>query len=675
VSVTLPLHDVLVVGAGVTGLNQLHRCVEEGFDTVLLEAGTGVGGTWFWNRYPEARFDSESYTYGFLFSEELFREWDWSEEYAGQPEVERYFNHVVDRFDLRRHIRFGAAVDSAVFDELAGTWTVTTAAGEVYRARFVVAATGVLSVPFRPDIPGQDVFRGPQFHTGRWPAEPVDLAGKRVALIGTGSSGVQIVPAVSDVVERLFVFQRTPDWVTPLNNAPLPPGRMAELQADFAAVKEHLDGSPSGFLHALPSIRSEEHDAEQRREFFEKLYASGGFRKLSENYLDFTTNPEVNAEWCAFLAEKIRETVHDPEVAEALIPKDHGYGGRRPPFGTGYYEAYNAPSVELVVTRDNEIVRLTETGVETADGVVREVDLVVWGTGWDFGTGALNRIGARGRGGAALEDHWKDGPRTYLGLATAGFPNLFFPGGPHGSSGNNPRYNEDQVEFVLGLLRRARERGAATVEVTEAAEAEWTELMDTTPNRAGFLESSYFFGANIPGKPVKQLLNPTGRWHMKALMREAEAADYPTFVLGGAAPEDLRRLGYNTMVEIVGRAYPPAKPRLGPDDPIPDRRDGRIADEAVQIGDVSVWSQLWARPGLSHRDRSLVTLGILLALGAEDEFGSHVRIGLGNGLTREEISEVVYHGAGYAGFPRAMAARKAARTALGEDSPPRKEQR
>ncbi|GLY38927.1 steroid monooxygenase [Amycolatopsis sp. NBRC 101858] len=527
--------DVLIVGAGVTGINQLYRARQEGFSALLLDEAEGVGGTWYWNRYPEARFDSESYSYGYLFSRELWEEWEWSEEYAGQPEVERYFNHVVDKFDLRRDLRLGRRVTSAVYDQGAGTWTVTTGSGEVYRSRYVVAATGVLSVPFRPVVPGQDVFRGVQYHTGRWPADAVDLRGKRVALIGTGSSGVQLVPALADVVESLTVYQRTPDWCTPLNNAPIPAARQAELKRDYEAVKHTLETSPSGFLHELPNRYAEADTAEERAVFFEKLWKSGGFRKLSTNYIDFLHNPEVNGEWCAFVAGKIRETVRDQETAEKLIPRDHGYGGRRPPFGTGYYEAYNNPSVRLVSLRDTPLVQLTETGVETADGVVRDADVVIWATGWDFGTGALNKLGVRGRAGLALDDYWKDGPRTYLGLASAGFPNFFFPGGPHGSTGNNPRYNGDQVEFVTALMVHAREHGAVVAEVSAAAEEEWTTLMNDQAGRSSFLESSYFYGANIPGKPRKQLLNPTGRSNMQKVATETAAAGFPVFEFGAPA--------------------------------------------------------------------------------------------------------------------------------------------
>ncbi|MET7335389.1 NAD(P)/FAD-dependent oxidoreductase [Nonomuraea sp. NPDC005650] len=521
--------DVLVVGAGVTGIYQLYRARAAGFSVKLLEAGDGVGGTWYWNRYPEARFDSESYTYGYLFSKELWEEWEWSEQFAGQPEIERYFNHVADRFDLRRHMVFNSTVTSAVYDEAAGRWAVTSNDGFLYRARFLIAATGVLSIPFIPGIPGRESFRGEQHHTGRWPKTPIDFTGKRVAQIGTGSSGVQIVPAIADQVASLTVYQQVADWCTPLNNAPITPVEQADLKADFEAIRETLNTSPSGFLHELPTRKGADETKEQRREFYEKLWNSPGFRKLSQTYLDMTTDPEINAEWCEFMAGKIRGIVKDPVTAEKLIPKGHGYGGRRPPFVTGYFEAFNNSNVSLVDLNERPITRITETGIETADGL-REFDIVIWATGYDFGTGALNRMGVQGRGGLALKEHWSEGPLTYLGVVTAAFPNFFFPGGPHGAAGNNPRYSGDQVDFITDLLVYARDHGYGVIEVDGAAEDEWTGAMNSS-TQSSFLKSSYFYGSNIPGKPVRQLLNPAGRWKLHELIAEAVKTEYSMFKL------------------------------------------------------------------------------------------------------------------------------------------------
>ncbi|MFL6206637.1 MAG: flavin-containing monooxygenase [Acidimicrobiales bacterium] len=520
--------DVLVVGAGITGIYQLFRAREAGFSVGLLEAGDGVGGTWFWNRYPGARFDSESYTYGYFFSQELFDEWEWSEHFAGQPEVERYLNHVVDRFDLRRHMRFGAQVASARFDEGSATWAVTTDGGDVVRARFLISSTGVLSVPYVPDVPGQDDFLGVQQHTGRWPASPVELAGKRVAVIGTSSSGVQVVAAIVDEVAALTVYQRSANWCTPLNNRPITAEEQAALRADFEQLRHTVSTSVHGFHHPVNERSAFDDTPEARLAFFEEMWASPGFMKFTSNYVDLLTNPEANAEWCEFIAGKIRELVHDPDTAERLIPTDHRYGEKRPPYVAGYFEVFNEPHVELVDLRDTPIVRLTPTGIDTTGGT-REHDVIVWATGFDFGTGALRRMGIRGRGGLALEDHWADGPTTFLGVQTAGFPNLFFPGGPHAAAGNNPRYNGDQVDFITDLLVHARARGCDLVEVTSEAEDRWTATIDKAAARTPFGTIGQYVGGNIPGKPRRYLLNAAGRPKLFSTIAEVVDAGYADF--------------------------------------------------------------------------------------------------------------------------------------------------
>jgi cation diffusion facilitator CzcD-associated flavoprotein CzcO len=533
--VEVPGVDVLVVGAGISGIYQLYRAREAGFSALLLEAGGGVGGTWYWNRYPGARFDSESYTYAYLFSKELFDEWEWQEHFAGQPEIERYLNHVVDRFDLRRHMRFAAEVTSALYHEPSGTWSVTTSDGRPFRSRFLIAATGVLSVPHLPDVPGRTSFRGAQQHTGRWPATPVDFAGKRIAVIGTGSSGVQIIPAIAGEVASLTVYQRTANWCTPLNNAPITPAEQARLRTGFDAICDALRTSPSGFLHRAHDRATFDDPEPERTAFYEQMWNSPGFAKLISHYTDLLFDPTANAEWCAFLAAKVRSIVHDPETAEKLVPKDHRFGEHRPPYVTGYYEVYNQPNVSLVDLTQVPIVRVTERGIETADGV-REFDVIVWATGFDFGTGALTRMGIRGRGGLALEDHWADGPRTFLGLQTAGFPNFFFPGGPHAAAGNNPRYNSDQVDFVTSTLVYVRDHGWGTIEVGHEAEDQWTSMVDHWATKApSFGQSSYYFGANIPGKPRKYLLNSGGRPKLFKEIARVVETDYQAFRLARAA--------------------------------------------------------------------------------------------------------------------------------------------
>jgi cation diffusion facilitator CzcD-associated flavoprotein CzcO len=537
-----PAVDVLVAGAGITGIYQLYRAREAGFSVQLLEAGDGVGGTWFWNRYPGARFDSESYTYAYLFSKELYDEWEWQEHFAEQPEIERYLNHVVDRFDLRRHIRLGARVTSATYDEGSATWTVRTQDGSECRARFLISATGILSVPYFPDVPGREDFRREQHHTGLWPSTPVEFTGKRIAVIGTGSSGVQLIPVAAEEAESLTVYQRTANWCTPLNNAPITREEQARLRADFASICETLNTSAAGFLHQ-PHDRATFDDSEEaRRAFFEKLWRSPGFTKLTSNYTDLLFDERANAEWCEFVAQKIRSLVHDPATADKLIPKGHRYGEHRPPFVTGYFEAYNRPNVSLIDLNETPMVRLTERGIETADGE-REFDIVVWATGFDFGTGALLRMGIRGRGGLALEDHWADGPQTFLGVQTSGFPNFFFPGGPHAAAGNNPRYNGDQVDFITQTLVYTRDNGYDVIEVDPAAEGDWTAMVDRNAVKPpSFGQSSYYFGANIPGKPRRYLLNSAGRPKLFSVIADEVANGYKSFRLSRSVEKSSARI-------------------------------------------------------------------------------------------------------------------------------------
>ena len=539
--------DVLVVGAGITGIYQLHRAREAGFSALLLEAGQGVGGTWYWNRYPGARFDSESYTYGYLFSEELFRDWEWSEHFAAQPETERYLNHVVDRFDLRRSMRFGAAVTSAVWDDASSCWVVTTRSGVIERAsapaddarsvvrgRYLVCATGVLSVPYIPDVPGRDAFEGVQVHTGRWPADGVDVVGQRVAVVGTSSSGVQVVPAIVDEVAALTVYQRSANWCTPLNNRPITAEEQAELRAGFAELKRVLDTSVHGFHHPLNPRSAFEDSAEERRAFFERMWASPGFMKFTSNYVDILSNPQANAEWCAFIAQQIRSVVRDPEVAERLIPTDHRYGEKRPPYVAGYFEAFNRPHVELVDLKATPMAGVTATGIATTERH-RDHDVIVWATGFDFGTGAMLRMGIVGRDGEALTDHWAEGPTTFLGLATAGFPNLFFPGGPHAAAGNNPRYNGDQVDFVTEVLVEARERAGAVVEPTPEAEERWSAMVDRAATETPFGTIGQYVGGNIPGKPRRYLLNAGGRPKLHKELQRVRDTGYAALGLSPVA--------------------------------------------------------------------------------------------------------------------------------------------
>ncbi|MFV0316738.1 MAG: flavin-containing monooxygenase [Microthrixaceae bacterium] len=522
--------EVLVIGAGVTGLYQLYRAREDGFSALLVEAGDDVGGTWYWNRYPEARLDSESFTYAYLFSEELFGEWEWTELFAEQPEIERYFQHFAQRFDLYPMIEFGTRVDAVVWNESNGTWTVTAQDGRSWVARNVVAATGMLSYPYIPEIEGRDDFGGVSIHTGLWPAEGIDVSAKRVAVIGTGSSGVQVIPPIAGDAAELVVYQRTPNWCTPLNNSPISPADYEALRDDFEQIRNTLNTSPTGFLRPPPELMSTEHSERERQEFYERMWNSPGFAKLLDNYKDLMSDPEVNGEWCEFIAAKVREVVKDPQTADRLIPTDHRFGAKRPPFVTGYFEVFNEPHVSLVSLTETPIVRIDAHGIETTDGR-RDFDVIVWATGFDYGTGHLRHLGVRGVGGQRLEDHWGDGPLTYLGVQTSGFPNFFFPGGPHGASANIPRYNTDQVDYVADLLVSMRRQGYDIVDVPTEMQDSFTQMIDDKARYVPFTDVSYFFGSNIPGKPVKNLLNPGGRPMLFKFIDEARSADYAPLLL------------------------------------------------------------------------------------------------------------------------------------------------
>ena len=521
--------DIVIVGAGILGIYQLYLAVQAGYSVRVLEQGGGVGGTWYWNRYPGCRFDSESYTYGYLFSEELWHEWDWSEEFAPQPETERYLNHVVDKFDLRRHIQLNSQVRSAVWDEGSVCWVIRTSGGFEFQSQYLVTATGVLSVPQYPDVPGREEFCGESHHPARWPREPVDFTGKRVAIVGTGSSGVQIGPMIADEVESLVMYQRSATWVTPLNNHPISAEQQAYLKANYASIKAELDASVSGFLHKRAGKKAFDDTREERRAFFEKVWNSPGFSKIDTNYDDMLFNKEANAEWCAFMAEKIRGIVHDPVQAERLIPKDHRYVGLRPPYVCGYYEMFNKPNVSLVSLRETPIVKVTETAIETSDGL-REFDIVIWATGFDFGTGAMLRMGIVGAGGVKLNDYWADGPVTFLGIMAHGFPNLFFPGGPHGASGNNPRYGALQNDFVQNLIDYARDRGRRRIEVTKEAEQAWMDMIAKLEAYAPFEKRGQYYGGNTPGKAKAYLLNPGGRPKLDEFMAKTVETGYQGFL-------------------------------------------------------------------------------------------------------------------------------------------------
>jgi cation diffusion facilitator CzcD-associated flavoprotein CzcO len=410
--------DVIIIGAGMAGMYQLLKLREQGFSVRVFEAGDGLGGTWFWNRYPGCRFDSESWSYGYSFSKELLQEWDWTENFSPQPETLRYLNFVADKFDLRKDIQFNARARRAVYDEQANRWDVTFEDDSKARAKVLVAATGPLSAPQMPTIPGVDDFKGETYHTALWPRDPngfgpanISFAGKRVGVIGTGATGIQVIQEVAKSAAELFVFQRTPNWCAPLHNSRIDAPTMAKIKADYPAIFKRCNEAFACFIHTFdPRSALEVSDAE-REALFEKLYAEPGFGIWLGTFRDVLTDPRANKLAGDFIARKIRERVKDPAIADKLIPRDHGFGTRRVPMETNYYEVYNQPNVKLIDVKQSPIERITARGVKAAHGDY-PLDMIIYATGFEAVTGALARIEFRGVGGRALQDKWAKGPET-----------------------------------------------------------------------------------------------------------------------------------------------------------------------------------------------------------------------------------------------------------------------
>ena len=491
-------HEVIIIGAGVCGIYMLHSLLEMGVDARVLEAGSGPGGTWFWNRYPGARFDSESYSYGYSFDPEILEEWNWSEHFAAQPETLRYLNFVVDKLGIRGDMQFDSRVASAVFDEEENAWTLTLDDGRTYVCTFLLTAIGMLSAATPPRIEGRERFRGQSFHTYYWPHEGVELAGKRVAVIGTGATGVQVIAEIADKVGDLTVYQRRPNWCAPLNNAPITPEEMEGIRARYPEFFEQMSKTPGSFLHGPDYRAFDEVSESDRIDFWNQLYRSPGFGVWLGNFRDVLVEEGPNRIYSDFIADRIRERVNDPEVAEKLIPKDHGFGTRRVPMETRYYEAYNRDNVHLVDVNDTPIECITEKGIRTSDQE-REFDIIIYATGFDAITGAFDRIDITGLDGRKLADKWKDGPITYLGLATAGFPNLLTLAGPQGASvsSNFPPNIEVGVRWATRLIGYLREHGHSRIEALPEAEEAWIgEIMQSYEGALLTSTKSWFTGYN-----------------------------------------------------------------------------------------------------------------------------------------------------------------------------------
>lgn len=493
--------DAVVVGAGFSGLYALHRLRNIlGLNVQVYEAGGGIGGTWYWNRYPGARCDGPSFSYSYSFSEELDQEWRWSEKYASQPEIEKYLNHVADRFDLRRDIRLNTRVVSATYDEVGRIWVIGTDDGRHVHARFFISAAGILSAGNIPDYKGRDTFEGDTYFTGQWPHEGVDFSGQRIGIIGTGSTGIQIIPIVAQQAAHLTVFQRTPNYAIPLRNEPIQAKAEREIKNNYPELRRKERASPSGLPLDPPSRSALDVSPAERREIYEAGWRAGGF-ELIASFKDLVTNREANETIAEFIVEKIRARVHDPELAEKLVPR-HFFGTKRPALEAGYFETFNRDNVTLVDLKATPIEEIMPGGIRTTEAEY-ELDSIIFATGFDAFNGSLFRMNIRGRRGIRLEDYWSAGPRTYLGLTSRHFPNMFMITGPQsGVQFNVARNIEHHVEWITECIEYMYRHDYETIEPEEAAENRWAALVNEAADATLIPETdSWWVGSNIPGKP------------------------------------------------------------------------------------------------------------------------------------------------------------------------------
>ena len=526
--------DALIIGAGFAGMYQL-LCLRDrlGLTVRVLEAGEGVGGTWYWNRYPGARCDSESHSYSYYFSEELLQEWEWSERYPQQPEILRYLNHVADRFDLRRDIQFNTRVTAARYDAAANLWRVTTEAGEELAATYLITAVGCLSSANVPAIPGLADFQGAWYHTGQWPHEGVDFAGKRVGQIGTGSTGIQAAPVIAETAAHLTVFQRTANYSVPAHNAPLTPEFKRYMKQNTGEIRRIMHRTPNGHPFEISERSVWDVTPEQREALYEQAWDKGGLQ-FRATFQDLMVDKKANDTAADFLKRKIHNTVANPETASVLADIDHPYAAKRPPIDSGYFETFNRPNVTLVDLRATPIERITATGVATAT-TDYPLDIIVFATGFDAMTGPFLRMDIQGRDGIKLADAWSAGPRTYLGLQIAGFPNLFTITGPGSPSVlcNMPVCIEQHVEWITDCIAHLRANHIATIETSDAEADQWVAHVNETANATllPMAGHSWYLGANVPGKPRVFMPYAGGMNHYRNICANVAADGYRGFTL------------------------------------------------------------------------------------------------------------------------------------------------
>ncbi|PSO19295.1 NAD(P)/FAD-dependent oxidoreductase [Bradyrhizobium sp. MOS003] len=525
--------DAVVVGAGVAGLYQLYRLREQGLKVRAIDAAAGVGGTWYWNRYPGARFDSESHIYQYLFSEELYKGWSWSEKFPGQPEIERWLNYIADSLDLRKDIQFGTIVKSAHFNEATQRWLVTTDRGDVIDTQFLITCCGMLSAPY-VSFPGQETFKGQLFHTARWPREPVEFGGKRVGVIGNGATGIQVIQTIAGEVGHLKVFVRTPQYMIPMKNPKYSKEDAEAYKSKFQHLTERLPHTFTGFEydfeHAWAGLTPE-----RRREVIEDCWNDGSLKLWISSFAELFFDAEVNAEISDFVREKMRERLKDPKLCDALIPADYGFGTHRVPLEQNFLEAFHRPNVEIVSVKANPIERVTPTGIQTADGTIHELDVIILATGFDAGTGALTRIDIRGRGERSLKEDWSKDIRTTMGLQVHGYPNLFttaVPLAPSAALCNMTTCLQQQVEWIDDCIRFVRAKNLKVVEPTKDAEDGWVAHHDETANATLIAKTnSWYLGSNVEGKPRRVLSYCGGVGAYRQKCDEVAASGYQGFTM------------------------------------------------------------------------------------------------------------------------------------------------
>lgn len=524
--------DALIIGAGVSGLYQLHQLREQGLKVRVFDKASDVGGTWYWNRYPGAKFDSEAYIYQYLFSEDLYKGWSWSERFPSQPEIERWMHYIADQLDLRRDIQFNTGITEAHYNEGKKQWVVRTDTGEVIEAQYLIACCGMLSAPLKNVFPGQESFKGQIFHTARWPREEVELENKRVGVVGIGATGIQVIQTIASEVKKLKVFVRTPQYVLPMKNPKYGPEDVKAYKARFDELKNTLPHTFSGFEYDFEYTWSEL-TPEERYDVLEKIYQEGSLRLWLSSFSEIFFDEKVSEEVSNFVRKKMRARLKDENLCNLLIPKDYGFGSHRVPLETNYLEVYHRPNVEAVSVKDNPIECVTPEGIKTADGKLHELDIIILATGFDAGTGALTRIDVKGRGGRTLKDDWSKDIRTTMGLQVHGYPNMFTTGAPLAPSAalcNMTTCLQQQTEWITECIKFMRRTNHSVIEPTLEMENKWVTHHDEVANENLISKAnSWYSGSNVPGKPRRVLSYTGGVGAYRQKCNEVTLSEYQGF--------------------------------------------------------------------------------------------------------------------------------------------------